>query len=54
MMPREEVVAIAQAKIAEMNADKSKAGMVMGALMKDLKGKADGDVVKSVVDELLA
>ena len=30
------------------------AGMFMGSLMKDLKGKADGDVVKSVVDELLA
>ena len=53
-MPREEVMKIAQAKMAEMGVtDKSKAGMFMGALMKDLKGKADGDVVKSVVDELL-
>ncbi len=55
MMPREEVMAFAKAKMAEMGTvDKSKAGMFMGVLMKDLKGKADGDVVKSVVDELLA
>lgn len=55
MMSREDVMKAAQAKMAEMGTvDKSKAGMFMGALMKDLKGKADGDVVKSVVDELLA
>lgn len=55
MMSREDVVKIAEAKIAEMGGsiDKTKAGMFMGTLMKDLKGKADGDVVKSVVDELL-
>lgn len=55
MMSREDVVKIAEAKIAEMGGgiDKSKAGMFMGTLMKDLKGKADGDVVKSVVDELI-
>ena len=53
-MPREEVVKFVQAKIAEMGTvDKSKAGMLMGTLMKDLKGKVDGDVVKSVIDELL-
>lgn len=53
-MPREEVIKIAEAKKAEMGiTDKSKAGQLMGAIMKDLKGKADGDVVKSVVDELL-
>jgi uncharacterized protein YqeY len=54
-MPREEVVAFAKAKMSEMGGiDKSKAGMFMGTLMKDLKGKVDGDVVKSVIDELLA
>ena len=54
MMPVEEVKKIAEAKMAEMGVtDKSKAGMFMGALMKELKGKADGDVVKSVVDQLL-
>jgi uncharacterized protein len=53
-MPREEVMALAKAKMAELGVtDKSGAGKFMGALMRDLKGKADGDVVKSVVDELL-
>ncbi len=53
-MAKEEVETLARAKMTEMNVtDKSKAGMLMGALMKDLKGKADGDVVKSVVDSLL-
>lgn len=53
MMSKEDVMKIAKAKMAEMNVDKSKAGMFMGALMKELKGKADGDLVKAVVDELL-
>jgi uncharacterized protein YqeY len=52
-MPREEVAAFVSNKIQEMGGDVSKKGMIMGAIMKDLKGKADGDVVKSVVDELL-
>lgn len=53
-MPREEVMKIAEAKIAEIGSvDNSKAGMLMGTLMKELKGKVDGDIVKSVVDELL-
>lgn len=53
-MPREEVEAAVKAKIAEMGADKSKAGMVMGAVMKDLKGQTDGGVVKEIVDSLLS
>ena len=54
MMSKDEIIKIALAKKEEMNVtDKSKMGMFMGALMKDLKGKADGDVVKVVVDELL-
>lgn len=55
MMSEEEVTKIALAKKAEMGEiDKSKAGQFVGMLMKDLKGKADGDVVKKVVDSLLA
>jgi uncharacterized protein YqeY len=54
MMSREEIEKIAKEKIAALGADKSKAGMIVGALMKDLKGKADGGMVKSVIDELLA
>ncbi len=53
-MSREDVLAFAQMKMAELAVtDKSKAGMFMGTLMKELKGKVDGDVVKSVVDEIL-
>ena len=54
MMSREDVMKVAKAKTAELGVfDKSSAGKFMGALMKDLKGQADGDTVKSVVDELL-
>ncbi len=55
MMSEEDVMAFAKIKLAEAGTvDKSKAGMFMGTLMKDLKGKADGDVVKKVVDTLLS
>ncbi len=54
MMSEEDVMAFAKIKLAEAGEiDKSKAGMFMGTLMKELKGKADGDVVKAVVDKLL-
>jgi uncharacterized protein YqeY len=54
-MSREEIVAAATAKAAEMDVtDKTKANMLMGALMKDLKGKADGTVVKEVIDGMFA
>ncbi|MBP6879673.1 MAG: GatB/YqeY domain-containing protein [Candidatus Pacebacteria bacterium] len=54
MMSEEEIETFAKAKIAEMGEiDKSKSGMILGALMKDLKGKADGADVKKVVEKLL-
>lgn len=54
-MSREEIVAAAQAKASEMGvADKSGANQLMGSLMKDLKGKADGTLVKEVVDSMFA
>src|SRR6185437_13457457 len=47
MMSREEVEKIARAKMAEMGvSSKAESGKFMGALMKDLKGKADGGDVK--------
>jgi uncharacterized protein len=52
MMSLDEIKPIAEAKIAEMGADKSKMGMIVGALMKDLKGKANGDDVKTAVESL--
>jgi uncharacterized protein YqeY len=53
MMPREEIEKIAKAKKEELGvSDASKKGALMSALMKDLKGKADGMAVKEVVDSL--
>jgi uncharacterized protein YqeY len=50
-MSREEIVAAATAKAAELGVtDKTKANQLMGMLMKDLKGKAEGTIVKEVVD----
>lgn len=55
MMSREEILPIAKAKMAELNvSSKADAGKFTGALMKDLKGKADGGDVKAVVDSLLS
>lgn len=52
-MGREEIKKIAEAKKTELGVtDKTKAGLLMSALMKDLKGQADGTDVKAVVDEL--
>lgn len=52
-MAEAEIIPIIRAKIAETNAEKSQAGKVVGMVMKDLKGKADGDLIKKLVDELL-
>jgi uncharacterized protein YqeY len=53
LMSRDEVQAIVVAKQAELGiTDPTKKGMLMAAIMKDLKGKADGMVVKEVVDSL--
>ena len=54
-MSREEIEATAKAKAAEMGVtDKTGANKLMGMLMKDLKGKADGNDVKAVVDGMFA
>ena len=53
LMGRDEIAAVARAKQAELGiADPTKKGMLMAAVMKDLKGKADGVLVKEVVDGL--
>lgn len=55
LMSREEVESAVQAKVAELGiTDKTKANQLIGALMKDLKGKADGAMVKEVVDNLFS
>jgi len=53
-MSIEDITKIAEAKKAELGiTDKSKIGVFVGALMKDLKGKADGADVKAVAEKLL-
>lgn len=53
MMDKSEVEKIARAKKEELDiTDAAKKGILMSALMKDLKGKADGNLVKEVVENL--
>ncbi len=53
LMTQEQIRPIAEAKKAELGiTDKSKLGMLVGAVMKELNGKADGGDVKVVVESL--
>lgn len=53
MMTQDEIRPIAEAKKAELGVeDKSKLGQLVGAVMKELAGKADGGDVKVVVESL--
>ena len=54
LMDRNEVEKIARTKKEELGiVDATKKGMLMSALMKDLKGKADGLLVKEDVESLI-
>lgn len=53
MMSQDQIRPIAEAKKAELGIDdKAKMGMLMGAVIKELAGKADGGDVKAVVESL--
>ena len=53
LMSQEAIRPLAEAKKAELGiTDKSKTGMLVGSLMKDLAGQADGADVKAVVESL--
>lgn len=55
VMSREDIQIVAKQKMAEMGVtEKKDAGRFMGALMQELKGRADGGDVKAVVDSLLS
>ena len=55
MMKQNEIESIAIAKKESLGiTDPTKKGLLMAELMKDLKGKADGGDVKSVVDKLFS
>lgn len=54
-LSREDVLKIAEAKKAELDiTDKTKFGQLMGAVTKETKGAADGNLVKEVVESLFA
>lgn len=54
-MPKEQIEAAVKAKMAEMGVtDKSGMGKLMGAVMQELKGRADGGDVKAVIDAQFA
>lgn len=54
-MSEEEIAVVVKAKMAELGiSEKKDAGRFTGAVMQELKGRADGAVVKSVIDSLLA
>ena len=54
-MSKEEIRKVAEAKKAELGiTDKSKMGVFMGAVMAELKNRADGKDVKEVVENLLS
>ena len=53
MMSQDEIRPIAQAKQTELGiTDKSQMGKLVGAIMQEVKGQADGADVKAVVEEL--
>ena len=54
-LPREEVIALAAKVIEEVGAaGPGDLGKVMGPLMQQVRGKADGGEVRSIVSELLS
>lgn len=54
-MSREAIKTIAMAKKSELGiTDKSGLGKFIGVVMKECKGKADGNDVKAIAEELLA
>lgn len=55
MMNEEEIEPIAKAKMEELGVtDKSKMGILIGAILKETAGAADGKDVKAVVERLLS
>lgn len=51
-MSHDEVFVYVKEKAAASGFDKAKAGQFMGMVMKELKGRADGMMVKEVIDSL--
>lgn len=55
LMSDEKIKEVVVATISEIGAtDKTQMGRVMGMVMKELNGKADGNTVKNIVEQLLS
>ena len=53
LMSKEDILRVVEAKKEQLGITESaKKGMLIGATMKDLKGKADGNLVREVVESL--
>ena len=53
MMNEDDIKKVVEDKKKELDIDdKAKIGMLLGAVMKELKGKADGSVVKGIAESL--
>jgi len=53
MMEKSEIESFVKNKISEMGeVDLTKKGLMMSSIMKDLKGRADGNIVREIVDNL--
>lgn len=53
-MSENQIEKITRLKIEELGADKSKMGILIGAILKETQGQADGALVKKIVDSLLS
>ena len=53
-MSEDQIREIVMRKKDEMQADKSKMGVFIGAVMKEVAGQADGALVKKIVEETLS
>ncbi len=52
-MSKEDIQKFVESKMVGQTLDKAKLGQFIGQIMKDLKGKADGALVKTVVENLV-
>ncbi len=52
LMNESEIKKVVEKKAKKFKGDKTKIGQLMAEIMKDLKGKADGAIVKKVVDQM--
>jgi len=53
-MSREEISAYVKNKVESEKPEKDKKNQFMGMIMKELKGKADGMVVKETIDSIFS